>query len=178
MSKKQICVWQATIVPKGGEKEFEQSLENTFGMKFEYVTQVKTEPTPDLPGTGGRNDTFFQLKDEMDVYRFALKRYVLGIQWFEDVVGNQPYIYAKSVTEKYYAWRDKEKEVVIEKSTDKPKCLLTGTDGNVFSIISKVARALVKAGKRKLADEFKSKALRQESYDHVLALCHDYVEVV
>lgn len=59
----------------------------------------------------------------------------------------------------------------------KPTCQLTGTDGNVFSIIGRVHHTLVKAGLHDTANEFMDKALGAESYDHVLQLCFDYVEV-
>jgi hypothetical protein len=59
----------------------------------------------------------------------------------------------------------------------KPKCKLTGTDGNVFAIIGTVSRALKKAGKPEQAKEFTEKAFASPSYDAVLALCFDYVEV-
>lgn len=59
----------------------------------------------------------------------------------------------------------------------KPKCELVGTDGNVFSIIGQVSRALKKAGYKDKADEFCEKAMKQNSYDDVLMLLHQYVEV-
>lgn len=59
----------------------------------------------------------------------------------------------------------------------KPACKLVGTDGNVFSIIGRVKRALKKAGQEDRAREFVEKAFRAGSYDEVLRLCMDYVEV-
>lgn len=60
---------------------------------------------------------------------------------------------------------------------EKPNCKLIGTDGNVFSIIAKVSKALKKAGQGARATEFVQKATTSKSYDEVLALCFDYVEV-
>jgi hypothetical protein len=60
----------------------------------------------------------------------------------------------------------------------KSECQLTGTDGNVFAIIGKVSKALVKAGMRERADEFKKKAMSQKSYDDVLILLHEYVDAL
>lgn len=68
------------------------------------------------------------------------------------------------------------KELSIE-IKNKPRCKLVGEDGNVFSIISRVSSALRKAGQADKAMEFRDKALKQHSYDSVLALCFDYVEV-
>jgi len=59
----------------------------------------------------------------------------------------------------------------------KPACKLVGTDGNVFSIIGRVKRALKKAGQEDRAREFVEKAFCAGSYDEVLRLCMDYVEV-
>ena len=59
----------------------------------------------------------------------------------------------------------------------KPQCRLIGTDGNVFSIIGTVKRALERAGQRERASEFVTKAMQAKSYDEVLALCFEYVDV-
>lgn len=59
----------------------------------------------------------------------------------------------------------------------KPKCKLTGTDGNVFSVIGNVARALKRASLFDEATEFKAKAFACHSYDDVLNLCDEYVDV-
>jgi hypothetical protein len=59
----------------------------------------------------------------------------------------------------------------------KPKCKLIGEDGNVFNIIGLVARALKKEGLKEQAAEFTSKAFKSESYDAVLSLAMEYVEV-
>ena len=59
----------------------------------------------------------------------------------------------------------------------KPACKLVGTDGNVFAIIGRVKQTLKLAGQEDLAGEFLQKAFRAGSYDEVLALCFDYVDV-
>lgn len=59
----------------------------------------------------------------------------------------------------------------------KPKVGLLGEDGNVFSVIGKVRQALVKAGFKDKADEFAGKAFNSRSYNEVLRLVLDYVEV-
>ena len=60
----------------------------------------------------------------------------------------------------------------------KPPCKLIGTDGNVFSIIGRVRDSLRKAGQDDRAREFVEKAFRSTSYDAVLQLCLEYVEVL
>jgi hypothetical protein len=57
-----------------------------------------------------------------------------------------------------------------------PKCRLTGTDGNVFAIIGAVCKALRRVDLKR-ADEFRKRALASTSYDAVLQLAMDYVDV-
>lgn len=54
---------------------------------------------------------------------------------------------------------------------------LSETDGNVFSIIGKVKKALERAGHREAADEFRTKAMEAESYDDVIQLAMSMVDV-
>lgn len=60
----------------------------------------------------------------------------------------------------------------------KPICKLIGTDGNVFSVIGKVSSCLKKAKLSDQAKEFTEKAFDAGSYDEVLRLCMEYVDVV
>lgn len=60
---------------------------------------------------------------------------------------------------------------------DKPICELSACDGNVFAIIGKVCSTLKRADQADKADEFRGKAMSAESYDAVLQLCFDYVDV-
>ena len=60
---------------------------------------------------------------------------------------------------------------------NKPKCKLIGKDGNVFNIIGLVSKALKKEGMTKEASEFTAKAFNSESYDAVLCLAMEYVDV-
>jgi len=59
----------------------------------------------------------------------------------------------------------------------KPKCKLIGEDGNVFIIIGRVSGALAQAGMPEKAKEFTTRALLSKSYEEVLCLCHEYVEI-
>ncbi len=59
----------------------------------------------------------------------------------------------------------------------KPPCVLVGGDGNVFAIIGSVMKALKRDGQPERAKEFQTKATSSGSYDEVLQLCFDYVEV-
>ena len=59
----------------------------------------------------------------------------------------------------------------------KPRCHLIETDGNVFSIIGRVRRALEQDGQHDPARKFVKRAFESKSYDEVLALCLEYVEI-
>jgi hypothetical protein len=58
---------------------------------------------------------------------------------------------------------------------DKPKCRLTGEDGNAFAIIGRVIKALQKSGQSHLDSEFQAKTT-SGNYDHLLAVCLEYVD--
>lgn len=59
----------------------------------------------------------------------------------------------------------------------KPICKLVGEDGNVFNIIGRVCKSLKRAGLVDKATEFSNKAFGASSYDEVLQLAMDYVEI-
>ena len=54
---------------------------------------------------------------------------------------------------------------------------LTGEDGNVFGVIGRVAKALKRAGHVEGAAEFTAAAFASKSYDEVLRLAMQTVEV-
>ena len=60
---------------------------------------------------------------------------------------------------------------------NKPECKLVGTDGNVFAVIGAVCASLRRSGSPDKADKFRMKATSCNSYDEVLRLVHEYVEV-
>jgi len=64
-----------------------------------------------------------------------------------------------------------------ETTAPKPPCHLVGTDGNVFAIIGRVKQVLKQAGQETRASEFVERAFAAGSYDAVLALCFEYVDV-
>lgn len=59
----------------------------------------------------------------------------------------------------------------------KPECILVGEDGNVFNVIGRVRSALVDAGQDGDAREFVERTFLCRSYDEVLRLVLEYVEV-
>jgi hypothetical protein len=67
--------------------------------------------------------------------------------------------------------------VITRDDGELPPCQLVGTDGNVFAVIGRVRQALLEAGKPERSAEFVRRAFASRSYDAVLALCFEYVEV-
>ena len=53
---------------------------------------------------------------------------------------------------------------------------LTGNDGNAFSILGRVGRAIVKSNHPELAEAFMQEAMAGD-YDHLLMTCMRYVNV-
>jgi len=68
-------------------------------------------------------------------------------------------------------------EIAKKPMASKPTAKLVGGDGNVFAIIGSVSKALKRAGQPAKAEEWATKARASTSYDAVLALAFDYVEV-
>ena len=60
---------------------------------------------------------------------------------------------------------------------NKPKCKLTGTNGNVFALAGKVSAVLKKAGQPDKAIEFTGKLFECGSYDEALRLMVEYVDI-
>ena len=65
----------------------------------------------------------------------------------------------------------------MKRKTKKPKCILTGENGNVFNIIGRVAKTLNEAGMKDKAKEFTEKAFKSHAYHEVLDLCGEYVDI-
>lgn len=59
----------------------------------------------------------------------------------------------------------------------KPKCKVTGTNGNVFNLIGLVSRSLRNAGLNDKAEEFVDKAFKAGSYDEAIQIMMEYVDV-
>lgn len=55
---------------------------------------------------------------------------------------------------------------------------LTGEDGNAFAVIARVSKALKAAGEDEAANEFVKAAFKSESYDELLQLAMETVNVI
>ena len=59
----------------------------------------------------------------------------------------------------------------------KPKCKLTGVDGNIFTLVGVARDALGKAKMKNEAKEMSDKVSKAKSYDEALCIIADYVDV-
>jgi hypothetical protein len=60
----------------------------------------------------------------------------------------------------------------------KPKCRLTGEDGNIFNLMGIVSRTLKEAGEPEKADEMIKRITSDaKSYDEALGILMEYVDV-
>jgi hypothetical protein len=59
----------------------------------------------------------------------------------------------------------------------KPKCKLTGTDGNIFALIGRVSSCLKKAGLRDEVEKMQEEVFASSSYDESLQIFMRYVDV-
>ena len=59
----------------------------------------------------------------------------------------------------------------------RPKCKLTGADGNIYNLMRITSKTLKAAGLEKKANEMVDRILKSKSYDEALRIIMEYVEV-
>lgn len=59
----------------------------------------------------------------------------------------------------------------------KPKCDLGNCDGNIFSVMGAVSKALKRAGQKDKIEEFQSAVTKSASYEDALDVCLSYVDI-
>jgi hypothetical protein len=59
----------------------------------------------------------------------------------------------------------------------KPKCRLTGEDGNIFNLVGKASRTLKRAGQPDQAKAMTKKVFQAGNYTEALAIIAEYVEI-
>ena len=107
---KQVCVIEGLIIGRDKIEEFENSIQDNFGTKAQYLEEISTFPNTDsngnvVSGTGGRNDVFFAIHND-DIGKFSVPRLQYRIRWIEDVLAKCNYssrIYPERVF-KYWCW--------------------------------------------------------------------------
>lgn len=102
----QVVVWPSTIVGESEVTNFEKFLQDTFGVRGQYLEEIKTLPDiedgVDVSDTGGRNDVLFTVHKH-DINKFSVPRLQYGMRWIEDALDNNPEIYEKRIHE-YRTW--------------------------------------------------------------------------
>ena len=68
-------------------------------------------------------------------------------------------------------------ETTETKPVKLPRCKLSGTDDNAFAVIGAVSRALKDAKQPERAKEWTAQAMQSGSYDALLALAFEFVDV-
>ena len=59
----------------------------------------------------------------------------------------------------------------------KPKCKLSGQDGNIFNLVGVAKRVLEKADMKEQAKEMTDRIFKSGSYEEALSIIMEYVEV-
>ena len=75
-----------------------------------------------------------------------------------------------------YRWPAEPRTAKQEAQPEKPSVKLVGTDGNIFAVVGRCARALREAGQADQAKEMTAAAFKAKSYDEALGICMRYVD--
>ena len=75
-----------------------------------------------------------------------------------------------------YRWPTEPPATKQEPRPEKPSVKLVGTDGNIFAVVGRCARALREAGQADKAKEMTEFAFKAGSYDEALGICMRYVD--
>lgn len=59
----------------------------------------------------------------------------------------------------------------------KPKCKLSGENGNIFNLVGKASKVLEEAGKAKETSEMCLRIFASNSYEEAISIIAEYVEV-
>lgn len=88
MNTKILCVWEGTTIPEEQKgADFENFFKTDFDVRVKFADVFLTLPDfrdgRIVEGTGGRSDLLFWIDGE-DVHKFALRRFAIGVRWWED----------------------------------------------------------------------------------------------
>ena len=61
---------------------------------------------------------------------------------------------------------------------EKPKCVVTGTDGNVFMVLCRVRVCMKKNGLGDQVEEMTKKVTSSKSYEDALSIMNEYVDLL
>ena len=75
-----------------------------------------------------------------------------------------------------YRWPTEPPATKQEPRPEKPSVKLVGTDGNIFAVVGRCARALREAGQANKAKEMTESVSKAGSYNEALGICMRYVD--
>jgi len=103
----QLCVWMGCVLGDNSVEDLVNFFQLQLDTRIQFAEEVVTNPDVDsygnpIPDTGGRHDLLFYVHDD-DISSFAIKRFNMGIRWWEDVVSynDNSYLYSNEILEKY-----------------------------------------------------------------------------
>jgi len=97
----QLVVWVGVILKEAEYPSFIEQMKEEIGTRIEVRESFTTDPTPNMPDTGGRYDLIFAVHED-DISSFAIKRLQIGgMSWWEDYLDNNPNIVPEDILEKY-----------------------------------------------------------------------------
>jgi len=92
----QVCVLPKSHLGEDQGVDFERFFLDNYGFKVKYIDTIlyseKDQVYPDI---------LFYINEE-EINRFAIPRFFMGIEWFEEYVDQYPERYSKELIVKYY----------------------------------------------------------------------------
>lgn len=98
----QLCVWQGCVMGDNTPEDFEKYLLAEMDVRVKFAEEVTTNGSAEKHEEGGRKDLLFFIHAD-DISKFAVKRLMMGIRWWEDVVSynDGAYLYSEEILNKY-----------------------------------------------------------------------------
>lgn len=146
----------------GFNKMFTESKILLEGTKFDEASMFTHD---------GLTCLFFEFKKDIkiDIGKLAIWRIqtheTFGGTWLSDYVPNRLGGFEQVNEQKQLSMKEK------------PDCPLIGQDGNIFNLVGIASKALKRNGMREAADEMQNRIISSGSYDEVLSIIGEYVNI-
>ena len=98
----QLCVWPGCVMGDNTPEDFEKYLLEKMDVRVKFAEEVTTNGSVERHEEGGRKDLLFFIHAD-DIGKFAGRRLMMGIRWWEDVVSynDGAYLYSEEILNKY-----------------------------------------------------------------------------
>jgi len=116
---------------------------------------------------GDDEDDLYELMDSLDTTYYAV--FEDAVSHFEalaaqlNALGN-PYDVVNTTA------------LILLPPTSKPRCKLTGTNGNIFALAGRAREVLIKVGRRRQSEQMNVRLLQAGSYQEAIRVIEDYVD--